>query len=178
LNPFTEETIDRTGQSVLQSLTDINEFHAASAYYETVVDIESDTRFLPGWVSGERVIYVGKGTVDGVVDFSELNERRVVLSEDGSSVSITLPDPTVGKPVLDLETSYVVSHDKGIANKFQGSELEREAQLKAVEQMTTAASSEGMLVDQTKENTTAMLRGLLGALDYTNVTIAFDGDQP
>lgn len=42
LNPFSEETIDRTGPSVLKSLTDLSEYHAASAHYETVVDIEND----------------------------------------------------------------------------------------------------------------------------------------
>jgi hypothetical protein len=40
--------------------------------------------------------------------------------------------------------------------------------------MTTAANAEGMLIDQAKENTTAMLRGLLGSLGYTSITITFD----
>lgn len=177
LNPFTEETVDRTGSPVLESLTEIREFHAASGHYETVVDIEKDTRFLPDWVSGERVIYVGKGDVHGVVDFSELDESRIQVSEDGLSVTVRLPDPTVGEPVLDLENSYVVNHDQGLANKFRGSDLEREAQLTAVEQMTVAASDEGMLLDLARENTTAMLRGLLATLGFEDVTITFDS-QP
>ena len=176
LNPFREEPVDRTGPSVLQSLTDLSEFHPASAHYETVVDIEKDTEYLPDWVSGERVIYVGKGDVDAVVDFGELDERRVVLSEDGTSVTIRLPAPTVGKPVLDLENSYVADHDEGFTNRFSGSDLERETQLKSVEQMTIAATGEGMLIDRAKENTIAMLRGLLGSLGYTNITITFDED--
>ena len=159
---------------MLKSLTDLSEYHAASAHYETVVDIEKDTRYLPDLVSGERVLYVGKGDVDAVVDFGELDERRVVLSEDGKSVTIRLPAPTADQPVLDLENSYVANHDEGLINRFKGSELEREAQLKAVEQMTTAATGEGMLIDRAKENTTAMLRGLFGSLGYTNITITFD----
>lgn len=173
-NPFQEGTTDRTGPSVLESLTEISEFHAAKAHYETVVDIEKDTAYLPDWVSGERVLYVGKGEVDGVVDFGGLDESSVTVSDDRTMVAITLPAPTVGTPVLDLETSYVVSHDKGIANRWKGSDLEREAQLRAVEQMTATASGEGMLVDLAEENTTAMLRGLLGALGYENITITFD----
>lgn len=177
LNPFREETIDRTGPSVLKSLTDLSEFRAASAHYETVVDIEKDTANLPDWVSGEQVLYVAKGDVDAVVDFGELDERRVVLSEDGTSVTISLPAPTVGEPVLDLENSYVADRDEGFINTFRGSDLEREAQLKALEQMTTAATGEGMLIDLATENTDAMLRGLLGALGYTNITITF-GEDP
>ena len=177
-NPFREKTVDRTGPSVLYSLTDLSEFHAGSAYYETVVDIEKDTSYLPDWISGEAVVYVGKGSVDAIVDFDELDERRVVVSEDGTSVTITLPTPTVGEPVLDLEGSYVADHDEGLTGSFEGSDLEREAQLKAVEQMTAAAIEEGSLIDLAKENTIAMLRGLLGALDFktANITITFDED--
>ena len=174
LNPFGEETIDRSGPSVLKSLTDLSEYHAASAHYETVVDLEKDTSYLPDLISGERVLYVGKGDVDAVVDFGELDERRVVLSEDGTSVTIQLPAPTADVPVLDLETSYVAHRDEGLVNKLRGSDLEREAQLKAVEQMTAAATGEGMLIDRAKENTSSMLRSLLGSLGYTDVTITFD----
>lgn len=177
LNPFRGESTDRTGPSVLHSLTNLSEYHAASGHYETVVDIEKkDISFLPDPISGERVLYVGKGDVDAVVDFSELDERRVALSEDRKSVTIRLPAPTADKPVLDLENSYVASHDEGIINKFKGSEVEREAQLKAVAQMTTAATGEGMLVNRAKENTSAMLRGLFGSIGYTSITITFDKD--
>ncbi|MBC7310303.1 MAG: DUF4230 domain-containing protein [Tetrasphaera sp.] len=173
LNIFTEETIDRTGPSVLDSLNDLSEYHAASAHYETVVDIEKDTRFLPSWVSGERVLYVAKGDVDAIIDFGELDERRVQLSEDGTSVTVHLPSPTVGKPVLDIEGSYVAHQDAGVVNRFKGSELEREAQLKALEQMTAAAHEEGRLLDLAKDNTVAMLRGLFSALEIQS-TITFD----
>lgn len=176
LNPFRVETVDRTGSPVLKSLTDLSEYHAASAHYETVVDLDKDANNLPDWVSGERVLYVGKGDVDAIVDFGQLDERRVVLSEDAKSVTIKLPAPTADKPVLNLETSYVFDHDKGLINRFKGSALEREAQLKAITQMTTAATSEDMLIDRAKENTSVMLRGLFGSLGYTSISITFDED--
>lgn len=174
LNPFEEETVDRTGPSVLQSLTELSEFRAASAYYETVVDIENDTENVPDFLSGERVLYVGKGDVEAFVDFGELDERRVVADEEARSVTVTLPAPTVGEPVLDLENSYVYDLDEGIITRFQESDLEREAQLKAVEQMTAAATGEDKLVTMAEESTTATLRGLLTALGYTDITITFD----
>lgn len=176
LNPFNQKTIDRTGPSVLQSLAKFSDFRAASAHYETVVDRKKDTENLPDWVSGEQVLYVAKGDVDAFVDFGELDERRVVVSEDGISVTIRLPAPRVDKPRLDLEHSYVADHDKGFTDRFKGSDLEREAQLEAVEKMTTAATGEGRLTDLAKQSTTTMLRGLLGALGYTDITIIFDED--
>lgn len=176
LNPFGDKTTARSGSPVLRSLTDISEYHAVTGHYETVVDLDRDTSRLPDWVSGERVLYVGKGDVDAVVDFGELDKSRVVVSEDAKSVTIKLPAPTAGKPALDLQTSYVVSHEKGIVNRFKGSDLEREAQLKAISQMTTAATGEDLLTNQAKENTSKMLRGLLGSLGYTSVTITYDED--
>lgn len=89
-------------------------------------------------------------------------------------MTIKLPAPTADKPVLDLKTSYVVDHDMGILTKFTGSALEREAQLKAITQMNTAATGEGVLIALAKENTSAMLRGLFGSLGYTSITITFD----
>jgi hypothetical protein len=175
-NPFGTKTIDRTGSPVLRTLTDLSEYHAASGHYETVVDLAKDTNHLPGWISGERLLYVGKGDVDAVVDFGELDERRVTVSDDAKSLTVKLPEPTVDKPVLDLDTSYVVEHDKGIANRFKGSELEREAQRKAITQMTAAAMGEDLLMDRAKENTTAMLRGLFGSLGFTTITITFEED--
>lgn len=176
LNPFGEKTTDRTGSPVLRSLTDISEYHAVTGHYEVVVDLDKDTNHLPAWVSGERLLYVGKGEVDAVVDFGELDKRRVVLSEDTKSVTIQLPAPTAGRPVLDLQTSYVVNYEMGLVNRFKGSDIEREAQIKAISQMTAAATGEGLLTVRAKENTSAMLRGLLGSLGYTSVTITYDED--
>ena len=175
-NPFRETTTDRTGTSVLQSLTDLSEYRAASAHYETVVDIDNDTDLLPDFISGERVLYVGKGDVDAVVDFGELDERRVQLSEDGTAVTVTLPAPVVSAPVLDLDDSYVAYQGSGIVNRLRGSDLEREAQRRAVQQMAATAAGEEPLLDKAKENTTTMLRGLFGALGYTDVTVRFDED--
>lgn len=171
-NVFGTTTIDRTGPSVLISLQDLSEYHAASAYYETVVDIEKDG-FGPSFLNGERVLYVGKGEVDAIVDFSGLNEESIEVSEDRLSVTIELPTPVADEPVLDLENSYAANFDSGLVNKFKNSDLERDAQLKAIAQMTEASASQGELIERAKENTVSMLEGLLGALGFTDITVTF-----
>ncbi|MGH8895329.1 MAG: DUF4230 domain-containing protein [Actinomycetes bacterium] len=174
LNPFDEETTDRTGPSVLNSLTELSEFKAAGAYYETVVDLEKDTNNVPDFIRGERVLYVGKGEVESTVDFSELDERKVDLSEDGTSVTVSLPKPTVGEPQLNLKTSYFADREKGFIDRFEGSDLEQKAQLKAIENMTTAATGADNLIDLAEESTRKMLQGLFGSLGYTDININFD----
>ncbi|SNC64717.1 Protein of unknown function [Kytococcus aerolatus] len=175
LNPFGTETVDRTGPSVLKQLEDIEEFHAATGYFETVVDLEKDTEHLPGWISGERILYVGKGEVDAVVDFSGLGEQSVTVSEDGGTVEVSLPEPVLDEPSLDVEESYVVEHDRGLADRFKGSELEAEAQKKAVEQMREAATGgDTGMVQRAEVNTTAMLESLLGAAGFETVEVTYD----
>lgn len=162
------------GRTALQSLTDLNEFHAVSGYYETVVLLEEnpDSR-LPDFLTGDRLVYIGKGSVDVVVDFSELDEDAITTSQDRTTATLRLPAPTLGKPVLDLEESEIFSHEQGVITKFQGSDLEREAQKKALRQITDAASTENRLVEQAETNTAAMLEDLLGGLGYTDVTVSW-----
>lgn len=176
LNPFRHEAVDRTGPAVLKSLNDLSEYHAASGHYETVVDLGNATRYLPDILSGERVLYVGKGDVDAVVDFGRLDRDRVVVSQDGTAVTVRLPAPTVDQPTLDLEHSYVANHEQGLVNRFKGSDLERQAQLRAVQQMTSAAVGNGELAERARQNTTAMLRALFGAAGFTSVTVTYDED--
>lgn len=176
LNPLDEERVNRTGPSVMVALRDLEEYHAATGYYETVVDIEDDSK-LPSFVKGERVLYVGKGEVDAMVDFGDLDEQRVTVSDDRLSATIRLPVPTIDEPALDLEESYVVEHESGLADKFGGSDLEQQAQLEAVDQMEDAAEDGDALTDLARKNTDAMLRGLLGALGFVNVTVSWD-DEP
>jgi hypothetical protein len=174
LNPFDEDPVDRTGPAVLQSLTALSEFKAARGYYEVVVDFEPPNGNLPDFINGNRVIYVGKGEVEAVVDFSELDERRITRSADGTSVTVTLPAPRVGEPKLDLETSYVALRDEGFVTRFKGSDIEREAQLLAIQKLAAAAKGEGRLIELAEQSTEAMLRGVFGSLGYTSIEITFD----
>lgn len=173
VNPFKTTTTDRTGAPVLLSLEELSEFRAASAYLEVVVDLEEDTDFVPDFISGERVIYVGKGSVDAYVDFSDLGEDRVVVSDDGESVTVTLPAPRVAEPALDLDESYVADADAGLIDRFSGSEIEREAQLEAADRLGQVAG-EGNLLELAKSSTTDTLEALLDSLGFTEVVVEFD----
>jgi len=180
-NPFSEREIDRSSPAVLRSLENISEYHAASAHLEVVVDVEDDTKWIPSSLKGERVLFVGVGTVDSVVNFAGLDGKRVVVDEAKKSVTITLPPPTLGKANLDLDKSYVYAHQRGaldrIGGLFGGQSTDQNLYLKATQQMTAAAASDGQVIQLGKENTTAMLKGLLGALGYTDVTVNFEEDK-
>ena len=64
LNPFGEDTKDRSQPVLLKSLENLSDYHAATANMQVVVDVEQDARLLPSFIKGERTLFVAAGTVD------------------------------------------------------------------------------------------------------------------
>jgi len=176
-NPFSSHTVDRTQPALLKSLTDLSEYHAASGNFQVIVDTEKDTKFVPAFIRGERTVYVAGGSVDAVVDFSQLDERSIQVSPDRTAVTVTLPEPTVAEPTVDPQASRVVSRDRGVLDRI-GSVFsdtptsERPLELAAQAKMRDAAASSDLRV-KAEDNTRHMLEGMLRALGYTSVTVSF-----
>ena len=176
-NPFSTETVDRTNPALLQSLEDLSEYHAATGNFQVIVDTEKDTRFVPSFIRGERTVYVAGGSVDAIVDFSQLDERSLQVSPDRTSVSIVLPAPVLGDPSVDPHQSRVVSRDRGVLDRIGGAfsdnpTSERPLVLAAERKMQEAAVQSD-LRRRAEENTRHMLEGMLRALGYTSVNITF-----
>lgn len=177
-NPFTSETVDRTGPSVLKSVQNLEDFRAASGHFEVIVDVEKDTRFVPGVIKGERVLFVAVGSVDAGVDFSGLEEGAVDVSDDRRSVSIELPPATFREPELDFDRSYVYDRDRGAIDRLQslfGSDPGDDSELyRLAEEKLAAAARDGSgLLARAERNTRLMLEGLLRALGFTRVEVRF-----
>jgi hypothetical protein len=176
-NPFGTETIDRTPPALLQSLTDLSDYHAASANFQVIVDTEKDTKFVPSFIRGERTVYVAGGSVDAIVDFSQLDERSIQVSPDRTSVSVVLPAPTIADPDLDPEQSRVVSRDRGVLDRIGSAfsdnpSTERPLVLAAEDKMREAAGASDLRA-KAEANTRSMLEGMLRALGYSSVNVSF-----
>ncbi|HEX4930651.1 MAG TPA: DUF4230 domain-containing protein [Gaiellaceae bacterium] len=177
-NPFTTETVDRTGPAVLESIRNLQDFRAASGHFEVIVDVEHDTRFVPSSIKGQRVLFVAIGSVDAGVQFSGLDESAVDVSDDRRSVSIELPPATFREPELDLERSYVYDRDRGAIDRIQsllGDDpgVQPELYTLAEEKLTNAARDGSGLLARAERNTRLMLVGLLRALGFTRVEVRF-----
>lgn len=176
-NPFSSETVDRSQPALLQSLADLSDYHAASGNFQVIIDTEEDTRFVPSFIRGERTVFVAGGSVDAVVDFSQLDERSIQVSPDRTSVSIVLPAPTLAEPTVDAGESRVVSRDRGVLDRigsaFSDNPTSERPLLLAAEEKMEAAAAESDLRKRAEENTRRMLEGMLGALGYTSVNVTF-----
>jgi hypothetical protein len=182
LNPFDEETVDRSQPVLLKSLEDLSEYRAASANMQVVVDVEQDTDLIPSFIKGERTLFVAAGTVDAAVDFGGLGRSpdAVKVSDDGKSVTITLPPARLTEARLDQERSRVYDRDRGALDRLEdvfsddGGADQQAIYVLAEDKLTEAAASDPALLQRAEENTRTMLEGMMRGLGFENVTVRFD----
>jgi hypothetical protein len=173
---FGSTTVDRSAPVVLEQLRNVSTYTAATAEFSATVDIEEDVDLLPGFLAGERTIFVGVGSVDATVDFSAVSEDAIVVGQDGA-VTITLPEPVLAKPVVDPARSRVADRDRGLVNRVSGvfsdsPTSERELYLTTRKRLAKAAKG-SELRDRAEANTAEMLEGLLGKLGFEQVDVVF-----
>ena len=177
-SPFTTVTKDHSPPPVLAELRDLSDFHAAQAQFEVTLDLEKDVKWVPSAIAGERVQFVGVGTVDAVVDFNRLASGAIQISDDAKSVVVTLPSPVATEPVLDHQQSHVMNRDRGLLNRIGGmfdDNPTSESQLykAATAKMKSAAASTD-LVQRGREHTSYILTGMLKSMGFEQIDIRFE----
>lgn len=175
-NPFEKSEIDRSQPALLEKLSDLSEYRAATADLQVLIDVEEDIRFLPSFVAGERVTFLAGGTVDAAVDFGALDARNIDV--DGDAVTITLPAAAIVDVDVEPDRSYVVNRDRGILDRIGGifsdnPTGEREL-FRLAEDKLLAAAGESQLLDRAETNTAEMLTALLGSLGFEEVEVVFE----
>lgn len=176
-NPFATKTVDRTQPALLKSLEDLSRYQAATANFQVIVDTEKDARFLPAIIKGERTVFVAAGSVDASVDFSQLDERSIQVSEDRRSATIVLPEPAVSPPTVDPQQSRVASRDRGLLDRigsvFSDSPTSEQPLYVAAQAKMQQAAAESDLRKRAEDNTRGMLQGMLRSLGFTSVNVSF-----
>lgn len=174
---FGEETNDRSGPALLESIQDMSRYDAASGNFQIVVDLEKDTKYLPDAIKGTRVLYVGAGTVDAYVDLGKIAKDDVTVNEDRTTATLRLPHAALGKPALNPDRSYAVSKQRGLFDRITDLFSDNPNDEQAVQQLAVRhigdAAKESGLTTRAEENTTSMLKGLLASLGFTTVTVTY-----
>jgi len=175
LNPFKETTRDRSQPAVLKSISDLGELRTASANLQIVVDVEKDTRFVPDFIKGERDLFVAVGSVDAGVDLTNLPPSAITV--DGTTATLTLPDPVYFDANVDLDKSHLVSRQRGVldrvASAFGTGDDQRAIYSLADAKLREAAAADPQVLDRARANTRTLLSSLLSSLGFTKVTITF-----
>jgi hypothetical protein len=179
-NPFRQQTVDRSGPAVLQSLQDLHEYHAATGNFQQIVDLHQDSG-LPDAILGSRTLYVAYGTVDATVDFSNVDGEAIDVSSDRRTATITLSRPSLSPARVDPTRSYVYNQDEGALNKIgdlfsSNDHDQQQLNILAVQKINAAAQQGSGLIARARENTRTMLSSLLRALGFTTVNVVYSDE--
>ncbi|SDQ95026.1 DUF4230 domain-containing protein [Thermostaphylospora chromogena] len=177
IDPFGERALDRSRPALLRSIQDLSRFEAATGDFQVVVDLEKDAPFLPDVIKGTRTLFVGAGSVDAYVDFTGLTGDAVTVSPDRTEVAVRLPRARLEKPNLDNERSYTYHQQRGILDRVQdflSSSPDGLQELYVLaEQKIIEAAMASDLRARAEQNTETMLKGLLGSLGFSKVTVEY-----
>lgn len=169
LNGFTlfqGNQTDRSQQALLTSIKDISQYHASVGTFQQVIRIEDDVPWVPDIVAGRETTFIAVGTVNAYVDLSGITEQDLILSLNGKSAKMRLPEPQLDKPNLDQKLTYQVHQDRGALDRIADAiDLPEQSQYyQEAETKIAAAAEESGLRNQATENTEAMLTGLFSSL--------------
>jgi hypothetical protein len=118
---------------------------------------------------GDKILFVGHGTVIAGIDMSKLNPEDMRF--ENGVLSVRLPPAEIFIAALNNEKSYVYERDTGIITK-PDINLETLVRQKAEEEILKGALEDGIL-EQAQLNAEAYLLKFFAALGYPN-TIFID----
>ncbi len=176
-NPFASESVDRSGPTVLQEIRELEEFTAAEGSFTQDVDLEEDAKFLPSFLSGQRVVALVTGTVRATVDFGQLDEDAVEVSDDGTTIRLTLPDPVLSDADIDESSARIISRERGLVDRvddfFAANPVDDAPLYEAAEEKVERAAKESDLIEEARANTERWLTTFLGAAGFEHVEISW-----
>jgi len=176
-NPFSEQTTERSGPVLLQSIVQLSRYEAASGNFQVVVDISSGGSLLPSFLEGSDTLFIGVGTDNAYVDFSQLKGKNVEVSADHLTASITLPPAQLEAAELNVQESYVFAQQQGLftrVNSFlSGNPNSQQAVYELATKQIEGAAAKSQLIVDAERNTTTMLTSLLQSLGFKNITIKY-----
>jgi hypothetical protein len=131
---------------------------------EKVVTADSGRPVLKA-LFGDRLLFVGHGTVIAGVDLAQLAPEDLWMER--GALHVALPEPEIFVATLDNEKSYVYDRQTGIFTHGDV-DLETAARQAAVEEIEAAALQDGIL-DLARQNAESYLSRLLRDLGYREV---------
>ncbi|ASC69558.1 hypothetical protein XM38_004850 [Halomicronema hongdechloris C2206] len=155
---------------IIHKLQGASELTTAIFAMEAVVPTTSD-RTLAGYVIGKtNLLYIAYGEVRAGVDLSRLDPSQITTGPE--SVRIQLPPAQILDSKLDVERSEVYDYDRGFLGlgPDNAPELQEMAQRQALQKITRAACSEGILT-AANERAQLVVSQLLSPLAFESVQV-------
>jgi hypothetical protein len=152
--------IDRSRPMVVRQIQQLQRLETVVYGIDKIVAGGQESKFLPNFLAGERLLLIVYGEVTAGVDLSKLDTAAVAIGD--RSIGLTLPASEIFATRIDNERTRVYSRETGLftsADPNLESDLRREAE----RQIRDAALESGVLKmasDNARSTVTSFLSGL------------------
>jgi len=161
-------TVTPSPTVIVERLQSLDRLETARLVSQHVVEVKSESEWLPSFLVGERLILVAQVEVIAGVDMREISPKDIEVN--GDKVVLTLPQPKIFSVKIDEAKTQVITRERGWLVFNPDKDLEREARLQALREAREVAFKSDLLPfarQKAEEN----LRGFLHALGFKQVEI-------
>ena len=159
--------IDLSRPTVVQRVQQLHRLETVVFSMDKIVSGGFESRVLPRFLSGDRILLLVYGDVTAGVDLSHLDPEA--LEVRGRSVRLTLPPAELFATRIDNERTRVYSRDTGLFTAVDPN-LESEVR-RAAEKEIRQAALDGGLLTSAAANARATLGAFLRALGFESVDV-------
>jgi hypothetical protein len=167
-------TLRDRGGTILQ-IRGLNRLETQSFLAERVIEAKVERGNILDTVLGDRLLLIASGEVVAGVDLSKLEERDVTISQDGKSITLTLPPSEIFSKALDNARTRVYDRQAGIFAP-DNKDLETEARLAAEAEILNAAC-EANVMQKAADEAKRSMEQFLKLLDFESVTVNVSAGQ-
>jgi len=164
LIPQPTPTVYPSAVTVIEQVQMLGRLETVSYHIEKVVTAESGQGPL-GFLLGDKLLLIARGTVIAGVDLSQVGPEDVLITDEGT-IYFRLPKATVFMATLDNQRTEIYDRRTGLVG--MNPQLETAARQQAELLIREAAEEDGVLA-KADENARQVMRSLLLALRLEHV---------
>jgi hypothetical protein len=158
---------DVSSPTVVEMIQKLSRLETVEYSLDKIVEGERQSAFLPDFLAGDKLLLVAHGEVVAGIDLGQLKAGDVVVS--GDTVHVHLPTAQIFTTRIDNSRTRVYSRTTGVLVASDPN-LESDVRQTAEQQITQAASDDGIL-DKATQNARTSVTALLYQLGFRTVDV-------
>jgi hypothetical protein len=152
--------VDTSRPTVVRQIQQLQRLETVVFSMDKIVSGGWESRYLPMFLAGERLLLVVDGEVTAGVDLGHLAAADIIIS--GKTIRMKIPEPEIFSARVDNERTRVYSRETGVFTRVDPN-LETDIRREAERQVRQAALDNGILraaAANARATMTSFVRGL------------------
>lgn len=162
-------TLNLTAAAVVQRVQQLNRLETTSYTVEKVIEAGIQGNTFEDILFGDRLLLIAHGTVEAGLDLRNLTEDDIIVSADGSAVTVRLPPVEIFSASLDNSRTRVYDRQQGLLAP-SNRDLETQARQAAEDEILRGAC-EGGVLENAQADSERAIEQLLSLLEFDQVVV-------